>query len=144
LSTVEKALNHSKKIGIDECEIVVVKKKITTVRITDSEIAEIKQNFDESYGIRIIHQKKIASSQSTDNQNINKNIENIFHTISNLKPRKFWEELPYKAKLKKLDGTFDEKLENISGSNAMDIAQDMINSTINNKVSTIKWRRRGR
>ena len=137
MSIVEKALNHSKKIGIDECEIVLVKKKITTVRITDSEIAEIKQNFDESYGIRIIHQKKIASSQSTDKQNINKNIENIFDTISNLKPREFWEELPYKAKLKKLDGTFDEKLKNISGSNAMDIAQDMINSTINNKVSTI-------
>jgi len=137
LSIVEKALNHSKKIGIDECEIVVVKKKITTVRITDSEIAEIKQNFDESYGIRIIHQKKIASNQTTDKQNINKNIENIFDTISNLKPREFWEELPYKSRLKKLDGVFDEKLENISGSNAMDIAQDMINSTINNKVSTI-------
>ena len=137
MSIVEKALNHSKKIGIDECEIVLVKKKITTVRITDSEIAEIKQNFDESYGIRIIHQKKIASSQSTDKQNVNKNIENIFDTISNLKPREFWEELPYKARLKKLDGTFDEKLKNISGSNAMDIAQNMINSTINDKVSTI-------
>jgi len=137
LSIIEKALNHSKKIGIDECEIVVVKKKITTVRITDSEIAEIKQNFDESYGIRIIHQKKIASSQTTDKENINKNIENIFETISNLKPREFWKGLPYKVSLKKLEGTFDEKLEEISGSNAMDIAQNMINSTINDKVNTI-------
>ena len=137
MSIIEKALNHSKKIGIDECEIVVVKKKITTVRITDSEIAEIKQNFDESYGIRIIHQKKIASSQTTDKENINKNIENIFETISNLKPREFWKGLPYKVSLKKLEGTFDEKLEEISGSNAMDIAQNMINSTINDKVNTI-------
>ncbi len=137
MSIIEKALNHSKKIGIDECEIVVVKKKITTVRITDSEIAEIKQNFDESYGIRIIHQKKIASSQTTDKENINKNIENIFETISNLKPREFWKGLPYKVPLKKLEGTFDEKLEEISGSNAMDIAQNMINSTINDKVNTI-------
>jgi len=137
LSIIEKALNHSKKIGIDECEIVVVKKKITTVRITDSEIAEIKQNFDECYGIRIIHQKKIASSQTTDKENINKNIENIFETISNLKPREFWKGLPYKVSLKKLEGTFDEKLEEISGSNAMDIAQNMINSTINDKVNTI-------
>ena len=137
MSIIEKALNHSKKIGIDECEIVVVKKKITTVRITDSEIAEIKQNFDECYGIRIIHQKKIASSQTTDKENINKNIENIFETISNLKPREFWKGLPYKVSLKKLEGTFDEKLEEISGSNAMDIAQNMINSAINDKVSTI-------
>ena len=137
MSIIEKALNHSKKKGIDECEIVVVKKKITTVRITDSEIAEIKQNFDESYGVRIIHQKKIASSQTTDKESINKNIENIFETISNLKPREFWKGLPYKVSSKKLKGTFDEKLEEISGSNAMDIAQNMINSTINDKVNTI-------
>ena len=44
MSALDKALNHSKNIGINECEIVIVKKKITTVRITDSEIAEIKQN----------------------------------------------------------------------------------------------------
>jgi len=66
LSALEKALNHSKNIGIDECEIVVVKKKIITVRITDSEIAEIKQNLDESFGIRLIHQNKIASIQTTN------------------------------------------------------------------------------
>ena len=137
MTVIEKALTHSKKIGIDECEIVFVKKKITTVRITDSEIAEIKQNFDESYGIRIIHQKKIASSQTTDKENINKNIENIFNTISNLKPREFWQGLPDKVSFKKLGGTFDENLENISGSNAMDIAQNMINSTVNDKIKTI-------
>jgi len=54
LSILEKALSHSKKIGIDECEIVTVEKKTTTVRITDSEIVEIKQNFDKKYGIRIL------------------------------------------------------------------------------------------
>ena len=58
MSISDKALSHSKKIGIDECEIVSVEKKTTTVRITDSEIVEIKQNFDKKYGIRIIHQKK--------------------------------------------------------------------------------------
>ena len=46
MSALDKALNHSKNIGVNECEIVFVKKKIITVRITDSEIAEIKQNFD--------------------------------------------------------------------------------------------------
>ena len=61
---VEKALNHSKKIGIYECEIVLVKKKITTVQITDSEIAKIKQNFDESYGVKIIHQKNYFMSNN--------------------------------------------------------------------------------
>ena len=70
MSALEKALQHSKKKQIDECEIVSVKKNITTVRITDSEIAEIKQNFDESYGIRIIHNKKIASIQTTNKKTL--------------------------------------------------------------------------
>ena len=59
MSAFDKALKHSQKIGIDECEIVFVKRKTTTVRITDSEIAELKQNYDKNYGIRIIHEKKI-------------------------------------------------------------------------------------
>ena len=39
-------------------------KKITTVRITDSEIAEIKQNQEESVAVRVIHEKKIMSARS--------------------------------------------------------------------------------
>jgi len=137
LSALDKALNHSKNIGINECEIVVVKKKIITVRITDSEIAEIKQNFDENYGIRLIHDKKITSIQTTNRQEIEKGIDNAFKTSSNLKPRDFWDGLPYNIALKPLDGTFDEKLEKISGANVMDIAQNMINSASNDRVNTI-------
>ncbi len=51
-----------KKIESDECKIVFVKKKITTIRITDSEIVELKQNFDESYGIILIYGKKFIYS----------------------------------------------------------------------------------
>ncbi len=83
MSALEKAILHSKKIGIDECEIIVVKKNITTVRIADSEIEEIKQNFDENYGIRIIHQKKIISIQTTNKQNIPDSIENGLKTTKN-------------------------------------------------------------
>ena len=137
MSALDKALNHSKNIGINECEIVVVKKKIITVRITDSEIAEIKQNFDEDYGIRLIHDKKIASIQTTNQQEIEKTIDSAFKTSSKLKSRDFWRGLPYKATIKQLDGTFDEKLEKISGAEVMDIAQNMINSVNNDKVNTI-------
>ena len=59
MSALEKAIRHAKNITTDECEIISIKKNTTTVRITDSEIVEIKQNFDENYGIRLIHQKKI-------------------------------------------------------------------------------------
>ena len=137
MSALEKALNHSKKIGIDECEIIFVKKKITTVRITDSSITEIKQNFDESFGIRLIGNKKIASVQTTNEQEIEQTIDNSVKTLSNLKSREFWDGLPDKITHKVLDGTFDEKLDQISGSKVIDIVQTMINSANNDKINTI-------
>ena len=35
MSALDKAITHSKNIGIDEFEIISIKKNITTVRITD-------------------------------------------------------------------------------------------------------------
>jgi len=137
LSALEKALSHSKEIEIEECEVIRVNKKITTVRITDSEIAEIKQNFDESFGIRLIHDKKITSIETTNEEDIEKTIDKAISTLSNLRSREFWRGLPYKIKQKKLAGTFDEKLDQISGSESMDIAQIMINSSLNDKINTI-------
>ncbi len=107
------------------------------MRITDSEIAEIKQNFDENYGIRLIHDKKIASIQTTNQQEIENTIDSAFKTSSKLKERDFWVGLPHDIVLKQLDGTFDEKLEKISGAEVMDIAQNMINSANNDTVNTI-------
>ena len=70
MSALEKALSNAKKLKIDEYDITLVKKKIITVRITDSEIVEIKQNFDQSFGIRLIHDKKMASMQTTNEEEI--------------------------------------------------------------------------
>ena len=83
MSALEKALSHSKKLKIDECDVTSVKKKITTIRITDSEIVEIKQNFDESFGIRLIHDKKIASMQTTNEEDIEQTMDESFE--SNIK-----------------------------------------------------------
>ena len=137
MSALEKAIIHSRNIGIDECEVVVVEKNITTVRITDSEIVEIKQNFDKNYGVRIIHQKKITSIQTTNTENILDSIENGLKTTLKLKPREFWKGLPEKKEFTQLEGTFDKKLKQISGSKATDIAQNMINSSENKKIDTI-------
>ena len=137
MSALEKAIIHSKNMGIDECEVVVVKKNITTVRITDSEIVEIKQNFDKNYGVRIIHQKKITSIQTTNKENILDSIENGLKTTLKLRPREFWKGLPEKKEFTQLEGTFDKKLKQISGSKATDIAQNMINSSENKKIDTI-------
>ena len=138
MSALDKALDHSRKLKIDECEIVQVKRKTTTVRITDSEIFELKQNLDENYGIRIIHDKKISSIQTSNGNEIQKSIEDSLQTISHLKPRKFWKSLPHELKSRiSLEGVFDKKLDEISGSDATDIAQNMINNTLDTKISTI-------
>jgi len=137
LSALEKALSNAKKLKIDECDVTSVKKKIITVRITDSEIVEIKQNFDQSFGIRLIHDKKIASMQTTNEEEIEQTMLKALSASSNIKSRKFWRGLPYKTEHIQLEGTFDEKLEQISGSECTDIAQNMINSANNNKVNTI-------
>ena len=137
MSALDKAVTYSKKIGIDEFEIVVVKKNITTVRITDSDIVEIKQNFDESFGVRLIHQKKITSIQTTDIEKITDLIDKGLKDTLKLKPRKFWKGLPNKKEHNQLKGTFDKKLKQISGVKATDIAQNMINSSENKKIDTV-------
>jgi PmbA protein len=138
LFALDKALDHSRKLRIDECEIVHVKRKITTVRITDSEIYELKQNVDENYGIRIIHDKKISSFQTSNDKEIQKSIEDSVQIISHLKPREFWKSLPHELKSKNsLDGVYDKKLEEISGSDVTDIAQSMINHTLDHKICAI-------
>jgi len=137
LSALDKALDYSKKLKIDECEIVHVKRKITTVRITDSEIFELKKNLDEKYGIRIIHDKKTSSIQTSNEKEINRSIDDSLRIIPHLKPREFWRSLPDKLKINNLDGVYDKNLVDISGSEITDIAQDMINNTIDQKISAI-------
>jgi len=138
LSALEKAINYSKKFKLDECEIVISSRAVTTVRITDSEIFELKKNFEKSYGIRIIHDKKITSFQTNNESKIPHAIERNFKNIPLLKKRDFWKSLPSELKSKtSLEGVYDKKLEDISGSYATDLAQAMINSSTDSKISAI-------
>ena len=137
MSALEKALNHSKKVGIDECEVIKVSKKITTIRITDSEVVEVKQNFDKNYGVRIINKKRIASFQTTDKANIESCISESLKQTAILKPREFWKGLPYKKPNQTLEKTFDKNLHEISSSETTDIAQKMIESAQHMKINTI-------
>ncbi len=137
MSALEKAINHSKKLGIDECEIICVKKKITTIRITDSKVVEVKENQDEDYGLRLISDKRIMSIQTTKEQEIEELIEKGGKTTLELQSKNFWEGLPYKTKSKTLEGIYDERLSNISSIKAIDIAQTMINSASNKNINTI-------
>lgn len=138
MSVCENALTHAKNLKIDECESVFSQRKIITVRITDSEIFEIKQNQEKSLGIRIIHQKRISSSETTNIEEAPKIVEQAFASSALPKPKEFWKSLPSEFKSSaRIEKIFDKKLVDISGIQAADIAQEMINSATHAKVSNI-------
>lgn len=136
MSSCERILRKATGLHIDECEAVFVKKNIITVRITDSEIAEVKQNASRSLGIRIIHGKKIMSA-STDNPEDLDLLERTLQTGTFIPPRNFWKSLPYPEKFAGVEKTFDKKIETVSGKEATEMADAMINSASHKKITRI-------
>jgi len=132
LSYCDDILVKSRVLHLDECEIASIQKNITTVRITDSEIGEVKQNQDESIAVRIIDKKMIISGRSSTNEE--NFLEKILETRQFAKPKNFWKTLPYPSKITPVNKTYDPRLENISGSSAVDIANEMINSSIHKDI----------
>lgn len=137
MSVCEKALSRAKNLHLDECEAFFVERKITTIRITDSEIAELKQNQERGLAIRIIHGKKIGSAKTTDCVNSEKIVEKALQSTNLVKPKNFWVSLPHGDKFSRIDKTYDKKLGEISGIEASDIAQIMINSAKQQKITTV-------
>ena len=138
MPVLDEILTHAVNLKIDECEGVLVKRKVTTVRITDSKIAEIKQNQEKSMGIRLIHEKKISTAQTSVIDEGSKILDRSLEMTSFLKPRDFWKSLPSKLEASsKIDGLYDKKLEECNGKQAADIAQEMINSASREKISSI-------
>ena len=138
MSVCETVLAHAKKLKVDECESIFSQRKIITVRITDSEIAEIKQNHEKTLGIRVIHQKRISSAETTNIAEGTKIVEQALSSSKLSKPKEFWNSLPSEFKSStRIEKLFDKKLVDISGTKAADIAQEMINSATHEKVSSI-------
>jgi PmbA protein len=138
LSACERALTHAKNLKIDECESIFSHRKIITVRITDSEIAEIKQNQEKTVGVRVINKKRISSAQTSNLEEIPQIVEQAL-TSSNLpKPKEYWGSLPHEfKKIVSVDGLYDKKLAEITGNGAVEISQIMINSASHQKISSI-------
>jgi len=136
LSYCDDILKKSKALHLDECEAISIQKNITTVRITDSEIAEIKHNQEDSVAVRIIHEKKIMSSRSflSNEENF---LEKILKTKSFVRPKNFWKSLPFPSNIMKIAKTYDPHLANITGTRAIDIANEMINSASHGNITRI-------
>ena len=138
MSACEKALTRARNLKIDECESIFSQRKIITVRITDSEIAEIKQNLEKSLGIRVINKKRISSAQTTNIEDGPKIVEQALASSALPGPKEFWKALPSEFKSSVLiEKLYDKKLVDISGTQAADIAYTMINAASHSKISSI-------
>jgi len=137
LSKCESILRKAKGLQLDECEAVSIHKKVITVRITDSEIAETKQNIESGLAIRIIDKKKIVSARANISDDENNIFERSLKTRSFVQPKTFWKSLPSTSKYEKIAKTYDKRLEDMPGSQAIDIANTMINSVAHKQITRI-------
>ncbi|MDE1829464.1 MAG: TldD/PmbA family protein [Thaumarchaeota archaeon] len=135
MSDCELVLRKAAALHIDECEAVHIRKKITTVRITDSEIAELKQNIEEGLGVRMVHEKKILSAASSSSDT--GLIEMALQAKGLLEPKNFWRTLPHPQRFDKVEKTYDKKLEEISGKDAIEIVKEMVDASSHEKITRI-------
>ena len=129
-------ISFASKSGADECESIFCVKKIITVRITDSEIAEIKENYEKSISTRIIKDKKISSAQSTI-PDAKKLVEDALQSGKNLAQREFWKSFPSQSKTTSIEETNDPKIWNLDSTKAIETAQIMIDSAMHKTISRI-------
>ena len=138
MSACEKALSHAKNLNIEECESIFSQRKIITVRITDSEIAEIKQNQEKTLGVRVINKKRISAAQTSNLEEISQIVDQALASSNLPKPKEYWDSLPHDfKKTVSVDDLYDKKLAEITGSRAAEISQIMIDSASHQKISSI-------
>lgn len=135
MSICSDVISFAAKSGADECESVLCTKKTITIRITDYEIAEIKENYSKSIGVRIIKDKKISSAQSTilDHAIVTEALE----SGKSLARREFWSSFPGNSNITPIEKTNDSKLWNLDSTRTIEIAQIMIDSAIHKNITRI-------
>ena len=137
MSVLDGVLDDSKRHRIDECEVTAVSKKTITVRITDSEIAELKEGVGRYFGVRIINNNRISTYKTDDKDDMRRAIRDM-RRMPATDSMNFWKSLPHEIKKHNtIQGTFDRKLECARGSDAADIAQEMINSATDSRIDAV-------
>ena len=135
MSVCDELVSFAQKIS-DECESVFCAKKIITIRITDSEIAEIKENHESSVGVRIVKDKKISSAQSSilDSKRL---IEEAIKNSSNLARREFWGGFTGNSSTTPIQKTNDSEIWAMGSTEATELAQKMIDHSKHTMISRI-------
>lgn len=136
MSICDKILTHSINLGVNECESILSSKKILTVRIIDSEIAEIKENQEKTVGVRLVSDRKIGTVKSTTLEPT-KIIERALRIAQNTTKRDFWKSFPPQTRTKHIEKTNDQKIWDLNSTKMTEIAQIMIDSAKHKKISRI-------
>ncbi len=138
MSYCEGILQAAERIGACESEAVYSKKRVLTVRITDSEIAEVKEVTGEEVSARLIQEKRMFSIRTSDPGRISQRMEDGQKAARYLRPMEFWRTLPLDSPdCKKVDRTYDPRLDGIDGGDAADIAQAMINEAAGGSITAV-------
>lgn len=127
-------ISFAQKIS-DESESVFCAKKTITIRITDSEIAEIKENHERSIGVRIVKDKKISSAQSTILDS--KIVEQAVKNSASLARREFWGGFAGNSGTISIQKTNDPKIWSMDSTKAAEFAQIMIDHTKHQRINRI-------
>lgn len=127
-------ISFAQKIS-DECESVFCAKKTITIRITDSEIAEIKENHERSIGVRIVKDKKISSAQSTILDP--KIVEQAVKNSASLARREFWGGFAGNSDTITIQKTNDPKIWSMDSTKAVEFTQIMIDHAKHQRISRI-------
>ncbi|CDI05350.1 TldD/PmbA family protein [Candidatus Nitrosotenuis uzonensis] len=135
MSVCDDIIARSRHLKVDECEAVMCSKRAITVRITDSEITEIKEGLYNVACVRLIHEKKISAAQSTSPHA--GMVDDALASSRYLVQRPFWISLPEDSKCHAVKNINDEKLWAADASFAADIAQEMINSALHSSIANI-------
>lgn len=136
MSRCDQILQKARNLNIDECEVVQINKKIITVRIINSEIGELKKNMQHGTAVRLIHEKKIfgASANNIEKTDL---IERAMKSTKFMQPKEFWKSFPGPAPFKKIEKTYDKKLDQLSEHETIDIASQLIESSMDERISDI-------
>lgn len=138
MSHCDDILRAAGRLDVDESEAVHSQKRITTVRITNSEIAEVKEAVSCGAAARLIRGRRILSVRAPGPAELARSIEDGRQVMERLTPKGFWMSLHQESpRACKVDRTYDPRLEGMSGTGAADIAQAMINEAADGRVGSV-------
>ncbi len=126
MEIADDALNLALKLS-DNVEVFVEKERSMDIDIQKNEASFAKESFTYGIGVRIILDKKMGFSYTTNTDKIKETVENaVFNSKSNIADENF--ELAQKSEYTKVKGIYDKKINSLHIEDYLQFAKTMINA----------------